>query len=85
MFCNQLYAGVDQYGLAGSWLTDTLNTSIATYEVSPVFSLMEMEIIKFCGEKVGWSAEQSDGVFAPGKLLIRSLYNHTTFKNILII
>jgi len=26
-FHNQLYAGVDKYGLAGSWLTDALNTS----------------------------------------------------------
>lgn len=26
-FHNQLYAGVDEYGLAGSWLTDMFNTS----------------------------------------------------------
>ena len=26
-FHNQLYAGVDEYGLIGSWLTDVLNTS----------------------------------------------------------
>lgn len=26
-FHNQLYAGVDEYGLAGAWLTEALNTS----------------------------------------------------------
>ena len=26
-FHNQLFAGIDEYGLAGSWLTDVLNTS----------------------------------------------------------
>lgn len=26
-FHNQLYAGVDEYGLLGSWLTDVFNTS----------------------------------------------------------
>lgn len=26
-FYNQLYAGVNQYGLAGAWLSDALNTS----------------------------------------------------------
>lgn len=26
-FHNQLYAGVDEYGLVGSWLTDMFNTS----------------------------------------------------------
>lgn len=26
-FHNQLFAGIDQYGLVGSWLTDIFNTS----------------------------------------------------------
>lgn len=64
MFFNQLYAGVDQYGLGGAWLTEALNTSVATYELSTVFALMEKEIIKFCSSKIGWT--HSDGVFAPG-------------------
>ena len=67
-FFNQLYAGVDQYGLGGSFLTDCLNTSIATYEIGPVFSLMELEMVRFCSAKIGWNSEQSDGVYAPGKL-----------------
>ena len=34
-FYNQLYHGVDEYGLAGSWLSDALNTNIHTFEVAP--------------------------------------------------
>ena len=34
-FYNQLYHRADEYGLAGSWLSDALNTNIHTFEVSP--------------------------------------------------
>lgn len=67
MFFNQLYAGIEEYSLGGSFLTDCLNTSVATYEIGPVFALVELEIIKFCSSKLGWDAEKSDGVFAPGR------------------
>ena len=30
----QLYHGADEYGVAGSWLTDALNTNIHTFEVN---------------------------------------------------
>lgn len=38
-FVNQLFSGVDPYALAGQWLTDALNPSVYTYEVSPVFTV----------------------------------------------
>jgi len=63
-FFNQLYAGLDPHGFAGSVITDVLNPSIYTYEVSPVFVLMEMAILqKFC-EMVGFA--NGDGTFCPG-------------------
>ncbi|XP_020295181.1 cysteine sulfinic acid decarboxylase-like [Pseudomyrmex gracilis] len=65
-FHNQLYAGIDKYGLIGSWLTDVLNTSIYTYEVAPVFTLMEMEIIRKSAELFGYPADNSDGILNPG-------------------
>ena len=34
-FYNQLYHKVDEYGLVGFWLSDTLNTNIHTFEVAP--------------------------------------------------
>ena len=32
----QLYHGADEYGVAGSWLSDALNTNIHTFEVGKV-------------------------------------------------
>ncbi|XP_022911873.1 acidic amino acid decarboxylase GADL1-like [Onthophagus taurus] len=63
-FINQLFSGLDPYGLAGQWLTDALNASVYTYEVAPVFTLMESCIIKEMCRMIG--AGWSDGIFCPG-------------------
>ncbi|KAK2145964.1 hypothetical protein LSH36_644g01104 [Paralvinella palmiformis] len=63
-FFNQLYSGLDQYGLAGSWLTDTVNTSQYTYEVAPVFTLMENVVLKHMATLAGYQG--FDGIFCPG-------------------
>ncbi|KAL6445952.1 hypothetical protein ACFW04_000967 [Cataglyphis niger] len=66
-FHNQLYGGVDEYGLVGSWLTDVLNTSQYTYEVAPVFTLIEHEVIKKSLQLVGYpSMPLADGIMCPG-------------------
>ncbi|RLU22472.1 hypothetical protein DMN91_004750 [Ooceraea biroi] len=66
-FHNQLYAGVDKYGLAGSWLTDVLNTSQYTYEVAPVFTLIEQEVIEKSLALVGYPPlPHADGIMNPG-------------------
>ncbi|XP_076242356.1 cysteine sulfinic acid decarboxylase [Calliopsis andreniformis] len=66
-FHNQLYAGVDDYGLLGSWLTDVLSTSQYTYEVSPVFTLMEREVIVKSLALVGYPPlPEADGILCPG-------------------
>ncbi|XP_015183154.1 PREDICTED: cysteine sulfinic acid decarboxylase [Polistes dominula] len=65
-FVNQLFSSVDPYGLAGQWLTDALNPSVYTYEVSPVFSLMENEVLKEMRKIIGWEDGQGDGIFCPG-------------------
>lgn len=66
-FHNQLFAGVDKYGLVGSWLTDVLNTSQYTYEVSPVFTLIEQEVIQRSLELVGYPPmPHADGIMNPG-------------------
>ncbi|XP_030629393.1 glutamate decarboxylase 1 [Chanos chanos] len=65
-FFNQLSSGLDIVGLAGEWLTSTANTNLITYEISPVFLLMEEVLLqKMCGI-IGWSEEEGDGVFSPG-------------------
>ncbi|XP_061395670.1 cysteine sulfinic acid decarboxylase [Musca vetustissima] len=66
-FINQLYSGVDPYALIGQWLTDALNPSVYTYEVSPVFTLMEEEVLSEMRRIVGFANNgYGDGIFCPG-------------------
>lgn len=64
-FCNQLFGGLDPVGLAGSWLTDALNTSQYTFEVGPVFTLIENVLIEKCLELFGIGAG-GEGLLSPG-------------------
>ncbi|XP_059041209.1 cysteine sulfinic acid decarboxylase isoform X2 [Mustela lutreola] len=63
-FFNQLFSGLDPHALAGRIVTESLNTSQYTYEIAPVFVLMEEEVLKKLRSLVGWSS--GDGVFCPG-------------------
>lgn len=65
-FVNQLFSCVDPYALAGQWLTDALNPSVYTYEVSPVFILMEEVVLREMRSIVGWENGNGDGLFSPG-------------------
>lgn len=65
-FVNQLFSGVDPYALAGQWLTDALNPSVYTYEVSPVFTLMEEVVLEEMRKIVGFTNGSGDGIFCPG-------------------
>jgi hypothetical protein len=42
----QLYHGIDTTGLAGSWLSDALNTNNHTFEVAPVFIVVEKALLR---------------------------------------
>ncbi|XP_047223139.1 cysteine sulfinic acid decarboxylase isoform X1 [Girardinichthys multiradiatus] len=63
-FFNQQFAGVDYHSLAGRFLSEALNTNLFTYEVAPVFVLMEAEVLRGLRELVGWT--EGDGIFCPG-------------------
>ncbi|XP_045462633.1 cysteine sulfinic acid decarboxylase [Harmonia axyridis] len=65
-FVNQLFSSLDPYGLVGQWLTDALNPSVYTFEVSPVFTLMEEEVLKEMRRIVGFQGGEGDGIFCPG-------------------
>lgn len=65
-FVNQLFSSLDPYGLVGQWLTDALNPSIYTYEVSPVFILMEETVLREMRKIVGFEDGRGDGIFCPG-------------------
>ncbi|XP_023340138.1 cysteine sulfinic acid decarboxylase isoform X1 [Eurytemora carolleeae] len=64
-FFNQLYHGVDEYGLAATWLSEALNTNNHTFEVSPAFMVIEQALIKYITNLFGWG-DQADGIFSPG-------------------
>lgn len=65
-FANQLFSSLDPYGLVGQWLTDALNPSVYTYEVSPVFTLMEEIVLREMRKFVGYKDGEGDGIFCPG-------------------
>ncbi|KAM4701083.1 cysteine sulfinic acid decarboxylase isoform 2-T2 [Discoglossus pictus] len=45
-------------------MSETLNTSQYTYEVAPVFVLMEEEVLQTLRRFIGWNT--GDGIFCPG-------------------
>jgi len=63
-FFNQNFAGADPIAVLGDWLIATLNTSAATYEMAPVFTLMERAALARMAELAGFVTH--DGVFGPG-------------------
>uniref|UniRef100_A0A8C4S0W9 Cysteine sulfinic acid decarboxylase n=1 Tax=Erpetoichthys calabaricus TaxID=27687 RepID=A0A8C4S0W9_ERPCA len=63
-FFNQLFAGLDHHALVGRFLSDSLNTSQYTYEVGPVFVLMEEVVLTKLRAVIGWNS--GDGIFCPG-------------------
>lgn len=65
-FVNQLFSCVDPYGFAGQIITDALNPSVYTYEVSPAFILMEEVVLKEMRKIVGYPNGDGDGIFCPG-------------------
>uniref|UniRef100_A0A3B4ALS2 Glutamate decarboxylase 2 n=1 Tax=Periophthalmus magnuspinnatus TaxID=409849 RepID=A0A3B4ALS2_9GOBI len=66
-YFNQLSTGLDMVGLAADWLTSTANTNF-TYEVAPVFVLLEYVTLKKMREIIGWSDGRGDGIFSPGAI-----------------
>ncbi|GCB76622.1 hypothetical protein scyTo_0016586, partial [Scyliorhinus torazame] len=65
-FFNQLSSGLDIIGLAGEWLTAAANTNMFTYEIAPVFIIMEELLLKKMSTMLGWSHNETDGIFLPG-------------------
>uniref|UniRef100_A0A8C2I1C3 Glutamate decarboxylase 2 n=1 Tax=Cyprinus carpio TaxID=7962 RepID=A0A8C2I1C3_CYPCA len=65
-YFNQLSTGLDMVGLAADWLTSTANTNMFTYEVAPVFVLLEYVTLKKMREIIGWQEGRGDGIFSPG-------------------
>lgn len=65
-FINQLFSGLDPYGICAEWVASALNSSVYTYEVAPVFTVMELEVFQKMRDIVGFPRGQGDGLFCPG-------------------
>ncbi len=63
-FHNQLFAGTNLPALLGELTSVVMNASNYTYEVSPIGTLMEKELIYKMGSKVGY--KDADGTFLTG-------------------
>lgn len=63
-FFNQLWSGFSFPGLLGELFTSLTNTSMYTYEVAPVATLMETECIKKLGALCGF--KKSEGILLSG-------------------
>lgn len=65
-FMNQLFSGIlPQMLIAEEFLAQT-KTTLATFEASPVLSLIEAEVIDSLCQLIGWSKEKRNGVSVPG-------------------
>ena len=63
-FLNQFYSGFTLPGFIGEIITALTNTSMYTYEVAPVATLIEKEIISEMLKKVGFN--NGSGIFVTG-------------------
>ena len=77
--------------LVGEIITSSINANMFTYEVAPIFNLMEDSILALMRQYCGWTNKESplengDGLLAPGGA-ISNLYallaaRHHTFPDI---
>ncbi len=72
-FVNQNFAGPDPISVVGDWLGSALNTTGATFEAAPVFTLMESAVLSKLGRMAGYLDSQTEhlpqlppGLFCPG-------------------
>ena len=63
-FLNQLYGGTSDITWMSELIVSILNTSMATYEIAPLFTLMEKELISEIKKVVGF--KKADGIMVPG-------------------
>lgn len=61
---NTLFGGFDEISLSGEFVTSALNGNMYTYELAPVFTLMEEEIANQFSKLLKW--DKHDFIFCPG-------------------
>ncbi|MAT21195.1 MAG: septum formation protein Maf [Acidimicrobiaceae bacterium] len=70
-FLNQNYAGADPLAVVGDWLGAALNTTNATFEVAPVFTMIERALLAKMARLVGFpeSGDHPAGLMCAGASL----------------
>lgn len=63
-FMNQLFSGLRTEALAGEWASTLANSTMATYEVAPIATMMERELIRKMHSLIGWKS--GDGIMVTG-------------------
>ena len=64
-YMNQLWSKVELPSITGEFLATVTNTSMYTYEVAPVLTLMEHEMIQYLSHLV-WGTSQTEGIMTSG-------------------
>ncbi len=64
-FMNQMFGKTQPIGFLADIIMSQLNASIYTYEVAPVMTLIEKEVVSKLGETI-WKKGTGDGVFTAG-------------------
>lgn len=82
-FFKLLYSGLNQEALLGDWITSLSNATMHTYQVSPVATLMELELIRQWNKLVNFTADE--GVMVAGgsqaNLIGMMLARHRIYPN----
>ena len=67
-FYKLLYSGMNVPAVLGDWITSISNATMHTYQVSPVATLMEIELIKQWNQLVGYNDgdQEGDGIMVSG-------------------
>ena len=63
-FMNQLFAGSRPWAMAGEMLAAVTNSTMATFEASPLATLMERTLIAHWAQMIGWT--EHDGIMVTG-------------------
>ena len=67
-FFNQNFAGPEPIAVVGDWLAAALNTTNATFEVAPVFTMMERTVITKMAGLAGYPVDAAANALPPGIL-----------------
>jgi sulfinoalanine decarboxylase len=83
-FMNQLFSGVLAESILAESYVSKNKTTLATYEASPAFTAIELEVISKIGSTIGWT--KCEGVSVPGgssaNFMALHLARHSRFPEI---